>query len=262
VRKPFALLIVTFFVMLDSNVLSKKLETDGSGRVVEIVDGDTLIFDDGREVRLVGIQAPKLPLGRRNFVTWPLADISKSALTTLALYKTLTLSYGGRRIDRYDRLLGHLHDPEGTWIQGELLRRGMARVYSFNDNRSLVSEMLSIEREARAARRGIWRYHFYQVRESDTAHRHIGSFQLIEGRVKAVAVLRKHTYLNFGDNWRTYFTIAVAARARRRFKASGMDLSALEGEIVRVRGWIKSRNGPLIDATHPEQIETLPEERR
>ena len=43
-------------------------------RAVEIVDGDTLILADGREVRLVGIQAPKLPLGRKNFRTWPLAD--------------------------------------------------------------------------------------------------------------------------------------------------------------------------------------------
>lgn len=259
-HKPFVFLIAIFLMILDSHAQSEQLEADGSGRVVEIVDGDTLIFEDDREVRLVGIQAPKLPLGRRNFATWPLADVSKSALTTLALYKTLTLSYGGRRTDRYDRLLAHLHDPEGVWIQGELLRRGMARVYSFNDNRALVSEMLSIEMEARNARRGIWRHHFYQVRDADTAHRDIGSFQLVEGRIKAVAVLRKRTYLNFSANWRTDFTIAVAARARRLFKASGMDLKALEGKSVRVRGWIKSRNGPLIDATHPEQIEVLPDE--
>lgn len=261
-RKPFVFLIVTFLIILGNHAHSEQLETDGSGRVVEIVDGDTLIFQDGREVRLVGIQAPKLPLGRRNFVTWPLADISKSALTTLALYKTLTLSYGGRRVDRYDRLLAHLHDPEDVWIQGELLRRGMARVYSFNDNRALVPEMLSIEVKARNARRGIWRHHFYQVRNADSVHRDIGSFQLVEGHVKSVAVLRKRTYLNFGANWRTDFTIAVAARARRLFKASSIDLTALEGKPVRVRGWIKSRNGPLIDVTHPEQIEVLTDENR
>ena len=62
-----------------------ELKADGSGTVVEIVDGDTLILEDGREVRLVGIQAPKLPLGRRNFKTWPLADIAKSTLLSLAL---------------------------------------------------------------------------------------------------------------------------------------------------------------------------------
>ena len=51
-RKPFIFLIVTFLMFLDSRAHSGQLETDGSGRVVEIVDGDTLIFEDGREVRL------------------------------------------------------------------------------------------------------------------------------------------------------------------------------------------------------------------
>ena len=170
----------------------------------------------------------------------------------------MTLSYGGRRIDRHDRLLAHLHDETGTWIQGEILRRGMARVYSFRDNRAQVAEMLALERKARQAKRGIWRHPFYQIRRADGAQRHIGSFQLVEGTARAVAVLRKFTYLNFGANWRDDFTIAVPARSRRMFEASAFDLKALQGRRVRVRGWIKSRNGPMIEASHPEQIEILP----
>lgn len=38
------------------------LELAGTGVVKKIVDGDTLILDDGREVRLVGIQAPQFYL--------------------------------------------------------------------------------------------------------------------------------------------------------------------------------------------------------
>ena len=74
----------------------------------------------------------------------------------LTLGKSLSLAYGGRRMDRHGRLLAHLYDADGSWIQGAMLRRGMARVYSFSDNRSLVAEMLAIEGQARAARRGIW----------------------------------------------------------------------------------------------------------
>ncbi len=260
--KLYAIIIAALLLLTGHPASSDTLANGGSGRVVEIVDGDTLILEDGREVRLVGIQAPKLPLGRRNFKTWPLADTAKSALTTLALYKTVTLSYGGRRVDRHNRLLAHLHDEKGVWIQGELLRSGMARVYSFQDNRAQIAEMLAMERKARAARRGIWRHRFYQIRDADTAHRHIGGFHLVEGQVRAVAARRKYTYLNFSDNWRTDFTIAVAARVRRLFKDAGLDLEALQGKTVRVRGWIKSRNGPLIDATHPEQIEILPDPTR
>ena len=49
-RKPYIFLIATFLVFLDCRAHSEQLETDGNGRVVEIVDGDTLIFEDGREV--------------------------------------------------------------------------------------------------------------------------------------------------------------------------------------------------------------------
>ena len=56
-----------------------------SARGVEVVDGDTVVLEDGRRVRLVGIQAPKLPLGRPGFERWPLADEAKHALESLVL---------------------------------------------------------------------------------------------------------------------------------------------------------------------------------
>jgi micrococcal nuclease len=249
--------ILLFLLIAAGPAWPAPLTPGGSGRVTVIVDGDTLIFEDGREVRLVGIQAPKLPLGRRNFKTWPLAARAKAALGALTLGKILTLSYGGRRIDRYNRLLAHLYDGDGRWIQGELLRGGMARVYSFADNRAVVAEMLALEREARAVRRGIWRNRFYRIRDAADSARDIGGFQLVEGQVHAVAPRRKRTYINFSADWRSDFTIVVAARARRLFRAAGFDLAGLEGRRIRVRGWVKSYNGPMIEATHPEQIEII-----
>ena len=228
-------------------------------RVVEIVDGDTLVLAGGRQVRLVGIQAPKLPLGRPGFKAWPLAAEAKAALAELTLGREVTLAYGGRRIDRHGRALAHLIEGSGTWVQGELLARGMARVYSFADNRALIPEMLARERAARAARRGIWRWRFYAVRGAEEAAQHLGGFELVEGRVIKVAVVRKRVYLNFGADWRSDFTVTIAPRTRRLFEAEGIDPSAYEGRMVRVRGWVKSYNGPLIEATHPEQIEVLEE---
>jgi endonuclease YncB( thermonuclease family) len=230
-------------------------------RAVEIVDGDTLVLADGRQVRLVGIQAPKLPLGRAGFKTWPLAERAKAALDALALDRELRLGFGGRRIDRHGRLLAHLYapGPEGgeLWVQGALLEQGMARVYSFADNRSRVAEMLALERAARTARRGIWRHPFYGVRAAEELARHIGSFQLVEGRVLDAAVVRGRAYLNFGADWRDDFTISLAPAVRRRFEAEGHDPRGYKGHRVRVRGWLKSFNGPMIAVTHPEQIEVL-----
>ncbi len=226
-------------------------------KVAEIVDGDTLVLADQRQVRLVGIQAPKLPLGRAGFKAWPLAGAAKAALARLTLGREVTLAYGGRRIDRHGRALAHLFDRDGRWIQGEMLARGMARVYSFADNRALVLEMLAREAEARRARRGIWRFRFYAVREPETAGRYVGGFELVEGRVLDAARVRGRVYLNFGPDWRSDFTVTIAPAARRRFEAAGIDPLDYEGRRIRARGWVKSFNGPMIEATHPEQIEVL-----
>ena len=242
-----------------ADALPEVLEAGETALVVEVVDGDTVVLDTGREVRLVGIQAPKLPLGRRDFKPWPLAGEAKDALARLVLGREVTLGYGGRRGDRHGRILAHLFDADGLWIQGALLSLGMARVYSFADNRALVPEMLAREAAARAQRRGIWGHAFYAVRRADDAQRHVGGFELVEGRVVDAATVRGRVYLNFGADWREDFTVTIAPRDRRRFEAAGIDPEDYEGRTVRTRGWVKSYNGAMIEATHPEQIEVIGE---
>lgn len=235
----------------------RDLEAGGKARVAEIVDGDTLRLADGRELRLVGLQAPKLPLGRPGFPTWPLAPEAKAALETLALDRELELFFGGARMDRHGRVLAHLLRSDGEWIQGAMLASGMARTYSFADNRALVSELLAREQVARAERRGIWALDWYRIRRPDETEADLDSFQLIEGRALGVAEQRANTYLNFGPDWRTDFTLVAGARARKLCADAGLALPALEGRHVRARGWIESFNGPMIEITHPEQIEVL-----
>jgi len=239
------------------------LQPESQGRVVEIVDGDTVVLADGREVRLVGIQAPKLPLGR-DMDPWPLADRAHAALAELVTGRPVALAYGGRRVDRYGRQLAHLLRPGGhpaaptLWVQGALVARGLARVYSFADNRTAVADLLRLERQARAAGRGIWAHPFYRVRSRQEAHDAIGSFQVVLGRVRDTAEVRGRVYLNFGADWRRDFTVSIPPEARERFARAGIAPLSYEGRWVRVRGWIESYNGPSIEATHPEQIEVIP----
>jgi endonuclease YncB( thermonuclease family) len=239
-----------------------ELERGEAGRVVEIVDGDTAVLDDGLVIRLVGLQAPKLALGRSGFEDWPLAEAAREALAELVLDSEVALYYGGRRRDRHGRALAHVVRNDRLWIQRAMLERGMARVYSFADNRALVGALYEVERSARAARRGIWGHPFYRVRTPESLLRDVGSFQLVEGTILAAARVRGRVYLNFGADWREDFTVTVAPRQRRAFErawaAAGLpEVSALAGRRVRVRGWIDSYNGPMIEASHPEQIEWL-----
>src|SRR3546814_20171745 len=78
-----------------SDVCSSDLAA--GAEAVTVIDGDTLVLADEREVRLVGIQTPKLPLGRAGFEAWPLAGEAKSKLEEIALGRVLDLGFGGRR---------------------------------------------------------------------------------------------------------------------------------------------------------------------
>jgi micrococcal nuclease len=233
------------------------LTLDRDAMVIEIVDGDTVLLDDGSEVRLVGLQAPKLSLGRRGFIDWPLASESKDKLADLTLGETVTLAYGGLEIDRHGRDLAHLiRQRDHLWIQGAMLEAGMARVYTFADNRAAIEAMLDKERLARADGRGIWALDWYAIRTPDQAGSEIDSFQIVEGVVVAVRRLRNgRVFLNFASDWQTTLSATISPRAVALFDEAGVELDAVEGRPVRLRGWIYHHNGPSIELSHPEQLE-------
>ena len=234
------------------------LDDGGIHKVVSVVDGDTVILKNGRQVRLVGIQAPKLPLGRPNFKAWPLGLESKAYLENLSLGQDVQVRLADQPEDRYGRILGHLvRVSDGAWMQGELLKAGLARVYTFADNRKLGAEMLALERQARSDKKGLWDLPFYAIRTAENVRFDGGTFQVVEDRVIDVAKVKKRIYLNFGPDWRTDFTVQIDARKAKLWRAQGLDLLTLKGKRVRVRGWIKNKNGPLIAVDHPERLEFI-----
>ena len=231
--------------------------------VAAIEDGETLELTDGRKVRLLGVKAPSEPLGKRGDEPWPFVVEAKTALSRLASGAKVELRFDERRSDRHGHLLAHVYLVRAgsrIWVQEALVQDGFARVYAFADARACVAELLAREAEARDARRGLWYSWAYRVADAEDAKR-LGrlthSYQLVEGTVFAVGEGRKWIYLNFAEDWRTDFTISVERKKASAFEAAGIDLHALAGKNLRVRGWVEWRNGPMIEATYPEQIELL-----
>jgi len=234
-----------------------------SGKVVEVIDGDTFTLKGGLQVRLVGMQAPKLSLGRKGFKDWPLADEAKRALEALTLHKTVALFPGETAIDRNGRLLAQVHvasDKTGDeiWVQGEMIETGLARVYTWKDNRVCAPALYAREHVARAARRGIWALPYYAVRKANAiAAGDIDTFQIVSGTVVDVADRGGRIYLNFGTDWRSDFTASVAPDDRAGFTDAADTLARLKGKKVEIRGWLESYNGPMMAFTHPEQLELV-----
>jgi micrococcal nuclease len=241
----------------------EQLRMEPGGIVTSVTDGDTVILDDGRVVRMIGTQAPKLPLDRPDFPTWPLAPEAKAALEAIALNQPVRLGFGGEAMDRYGRLLAHVFiaGPEGEiWAQQAMVSKGLARVYSFPDNRACLDLLFAAEGRARVAGLGIWADPYYSTRAANAPGdllARAGHYELVEGRILLAEQSGGRVYLNFGRFWKEDFTAVIEAPALRLFAEAGMDPLVLENALVRIRGWVDDRDGPRIEVTHPEQIEVL-----
>jgi len=129
-------------------------EAPAVGVVAQVQDGDTLTLTDGRKVRLVGIDAPELE--KEGQPAEFLAHQAKQVLTGLAAGQRVRLEYDRLRYDRFQRLLAYVYLEDGTFVNRELVARGLARVYTEPPNLGKREELLEAQREALEARRGIW----------------------------------------------------------------------------------------------------------
>ena len=238
------------------------LKDGGPGVVISVIDGDTVKLASGVTVRLVGIEAPKLPFGRPGFGKSRLADSARENLIELLINQPVRLFFDQRKFDRYGRKLAHVWrtDPKGIpqlWVQGEILEAGLARVATFPESRTLARQMLSRETVAREKVVGMWADSFYEIRVPEDLGRLIDTYQVVAGRVVSIAVVRGRGYINYGDDWHDDFTASIAPKVLRKFPELSAALAGYEGNKIQVRGWIKRFNGPMIDITHPEQIELI-----
>jgi len=232
-----------------------------TGQIARVIDGDSLVLSDGREVFLSGIEAPKtsakesLELVAHGQVAWPFAFQAAGVLKDLALGWTVTIAHERTRTDRYDRLVGQVYRRDGKWLQAEMIRRGLARVHGHRDGRACLAVLLAMENAARDAGLGIWSNPWYRVRTPDETVRDIDTFQIVEGIVLSSANVSGRIYLNFGTDYRHDFTVTISAKNARHFGWDEQAHEGLAGRTIRARGWISLYNGPSMEVTHPEQIE-------
>lgn len=115
-------------------------------RVRHVLDGDSVMLVDGREVRYLGINTPE--------AGEPLSEESRAFNRRLVEGKPVRLVRGSRRPDRYGRLLAYVY-VGATFVNAELVRAGLAHLLLF---RRIAEErtLRAAENQARAARRGLW----------------------------------------------------------------------------------------------------------
>lgn len=240
---------------------SCRSEPGGTGKVRAITDGRSFTLDDGREIRLAGIEAPLLP-GPGEAGTRAKAGLAaRAALESIIAGQNVELRQNDMPADRYGRTTAFVYVSGGALpesVAHEMLARGFARVSAHVGERPCADELLARERAARQAKLGLWGEPYYVIVSAESGAELVaesGHFILAEGKVWSVRESGGTIYVNFGRQWSQALTVTNLKRNERMFAAAGLEPKRLENRSVRVRGWVEERNGPRIEVTRPEQIE-------
>ncbi len=234
--------------------------------IVRIIDSQTIETATGKLIRLAAIEAPNsIIITTRDGKNIGLIKRARNLLTRLTLNKKVKLVFDTQKPDRYGRNFAHiLVFPSGkstnTWLQAEMVSRGLARTFPNTIEATCIKPLLEIEKAARAKKTGLWKSRIYRVKAAanlKTLNRSLGRLQLIEGRVHSVAVRRTRIYINFSADWKRDFTVTLNPRIQRLFTQSGINIKELADKNIRVRGWLGRHNGPTIMVNHVAQIEIM-----
>ncbi|MBI4319966.1 MAG: thermonuclease family protein [Chloroflexi bacterium] len=125
-------------------------------RVVRVIDGDTIeVSIDGKNytVRYIGIDTPETVDPRRAAEYYGKEASAKNK--ELVEGRTVRLEKDVSETDRYGRLLRYVYVGEAM-INAELLRLGYAQASAYPPDVKYQDRFRELEREARAAGRGLW----------------------------------------------------------------------------------------------------------
>ena len=169
---------------------------DDHARVDYVYDGDTVRLQDGRRVRLIGINTPEI--GHHGATSEPLAVQARKVLQRElgSGHDRVQLQYGRERHDHYGRLLAHLYLENGDNLAVPLLRQGLATTLVVPPNTRAASCYQALEDQARARRIGLWQLPRYQPRNSSRLSTDLRGFAIVRGRVQAVRNSRHSTWID------------------------------------------------------------------
>lgn len=216
----------------------------GTATIKTIGDDGTMTLADGRVLRLSGVE----------LVSGAAARNLQQALRDMIGTGPIALRGDGPAEDRYGRVVAQVFAADGTWIEGAVLRQGLARVATTPDHREVAAALYAAERSARAHRLGLWNDARTALRHADAVIRFVDSWQVVDGVVTSITPRHNAVDLHLGDDEARDLSIRVSAVIAQKMET---DPATLVGRHLRVRGWIGKGAGPLVVLNHAEQIEIV-----
>ncbi len=123
------------------------LGTDELVRVKRVYDGDTILLEDGRTVRYLGINAPEYQE--------PFYLKAKRFNESLVLGHDIRLEFDQERTDGYGRVLAYVY-AGNEMVNASLVQEGLAHAFFIGPNRKYHALLLRLQGEAQQRKIGMW----------------------------------------------------------------------------------------------------------
>jgi endonuclease YncB( thermonuclease family) len=140
-------LLTLFLILFSGPVLINPATADELFRVKQVYDGDTVLLEDGRKVRYLGINSPEFQE--------PFYLKAKRFNESLVLGKEIRLEFDQERTDSYGRSLAYVHGGD-QMVNARLVEEGLAHVFFIGPNRKHNALLLQSQAAAKQRRVGIW----------------------------------------------------------------------------------------------------------
>ena len=130
----------------------------GSGRVLRVVDGDTIrvkLASGEERIRYIGVDTPESVKPGASVECF--AERASAFNERLVAGERVKLVRDVQERDRYGRLLAYVYRArDGLFVNAELVRRGYATVATFPPNVAHEREFRRLAKRARLSGRGLW----------------------------------------------------------------------------------------------------------
>jgi micrococcal nuclease len=147
--------IIILFLILNINIFSPAAWAGEQVDVKRVVDGDTVELSGGRLVRYIGVNAPEI--NHEHNTAEPFGFEARRRNAELVDGRRLRLEFDVEQQDSYGRTLAYVFLPDGSMVNEEMLRSGLAYCLYVMPNIKYSSRLLKAQRDAMRARIGLWK---------------------------------------------------------------------------------------------------------
>jgi micrococcal nuclease len=230
--------------------------------VSRVIDGDTIVLENGKKLRFIGIDTPEIKDSSKliRFYGREAYKFTKEYLEGEMIY----LQYDIQNKDQYDRILTYIFLKDGTFFNAKLIHDGYAHLLTIPPNTQHVNLFKKLLKEARENGRGLWGIEIDNISDAisipiiswQSADEYVGKEVVVEGKIIDTYDSGEAIFLNFdSEHWHT-FTAAIFAGNKNNFIVDP-EKHYLNKE-VKIYGKIEEYKGaPEIIIDIPEQIKIV-----